>query len=407
MKLALAIGTLIILVASVAGGCASSTPGFDSALGTIVKPYRFSIAGWELKVFMSQIKQIFSPRETADNNEVNIVLNYFSQAEQSRMLSSEIEAVSNGARHGDITALEAQAAAINSHSQAMQGTIAKIIAGQIKETLAEQGIYNPIDSIGLKITFPPVNFELGKPPRVLIISPRDRIENMKEINLVQELEPGQVEDIEVRVDALGVSSLVEEPGGFGGTYPTFVVNKAGLRYTINTAAHEWLHQYLAFKPLGFRYVLDLMGISKSYDIVTMNETVAGILGREIGDLVLKKYYPSTVPARRPEPQQGFDFNREMREIRREVDRLLAGGKIEAAEKFMEQKREYLASNGYYIRKLNQAYFAFHGSYADSPTSISPIGVELRKLRSQSASLKEFLSTVSAMTSRQDLVNAVR
>jgi len=69
---------------------------------------------------------------------------------------------------------------------------------------------------------------------------------------------------------------------------------------------------------------------------------------------------------------------------------------------MEEKRQYLASMGYYIRKLNQAYFAFHGTYGDSPASISPIGAELKQLREQSASLKAFLDTAAAMTSRQDL-----
>jgi len=74
---------------------------------------------------------------------------------------------------------------------------------------------------------------------------------------------------------------------------------------------------------------------------------------------------------------------------------------------MEQKRQYLASKGYYIRKLNQAYFAFHGTYADSPTSISPIGPELKELRSRSASLKDFLNTVSGMTNRQELIDSIK
>ena len=97
----------------------------------------------------------------------------------------------------------------------------------------------------------------------------------------------------------------------------------------------------------------------------------------------------------------------MREIRRAVDEYLAQGEIEQAEEFVEQKRQYLDSMGYYIRKLNQAYFAFHGTYADKPTSISPIGVEPRTLREQSASLKDFLNTVAAMTSRQELSDSIK
>ena len=73
---------------------------------------------------------------------------------------------------------------------------------------------------------------------------------------------------------------------------------------------------------------------------------------------------------------------------------------------MEQKRQFLVSKGYYIRKLNQAYFAFYGTYADSLTSISPIGVELKALREKSASLKEFLETAAAMNSRQDLTQSL-
>jgi len=78
-----------------------------------------------------------------------------------------------------------------------------------------------------------------------------------------------------------------------------------------------------------------------------------------------------------------------------------------AEEFMEEKRQFLASKDYYIRKLNQAYFAFHGTYADRPTSISPIGQELKQLRNQSTSLKDFLDTVTVMTSRQDLINRLK
>ncbi|GAH64881.1 unnamed protein product, partial [marine sediment metagenome] len=45
--------------------------------------------------------------------------------------------------------------------------------------------------------------------------------------------------------------------------------------------------------------------------------------------------------------------------------------------------------------------------ADRPAFISPIGVELKKLRSQSASVKDFLDTVAAMTSRQNLRDSIK
>ena len=232
---------------------------------------------------------------------------------------------------------------------------------------------------------------------------------MREIVLSQSIGLEEMESIEAEVDELGVSSLVVELGGFGGTYPTFVTNRASLRFTIDTAVEEWLHQYLAFKPLGFRYLLDLTGVSRNYEIAVMNETVTSMVGKEIGDIIYETYYSQheNSDSQSQAAASGFDFNREMREIRRAVDQYLARGEIESAEEFMEEKRQYLAAKGYYLRKLNQAYFAFHGVYADKPTSISPIGLELKKLRGQSASLKDFLETAAAITSRQDLTTSIK
>jgi hypothetical protein len=281
------------------------------------------------------------------------------------------------------------------------------MAGQIKEALAQQEILNPFEKyIRLKVSFPPVNFKLEKPPYLLVISLRDRIESIRGVTLQPSITLEEIEKIEAKVDKLGVSSLVVELGGFG-TYPSFVTDEASLRFTLDTVIEEWVHKYLFLKPLGFRYLLDLTGVSRNYDIATMNETVASMVSKEIGSIVYEKYYPKDKNGVLQEPPPDSKFNQEMREIRRTVDEYLARGEIEQAEKFMEEKRQNLAAEGYHIRKLNQAYFAFHGTYADSPTSISPIGVELEQLRNQSASLKDFLDTVAAMTSRQDLKESIK
>ncbi len=69
---------------------------------------------------------------------------------------------------------------------------------------------------------------------------------------------------------------------------------------------------------------------------------------------------------------------------------------------MEERRKFLAENGYYIRKINQAYFAFHGLYADTPASASPIGSKMTELLQRSPSLGEFLRAVSGITSEEGL-----
>jgi len=97
--------------------------------------------------------------------------------------------------------------------------------------------------------------------------------------------------------------------------------------------------------------------------------------------------------------------------RLEVDRLLAEGKVEEAESYMELRRRFFWENGYHIRKLNQAFFAFHGAYADQPggaagASEDPVGDAVRILRANSASLAEFLNRISWMWTFEQLQRAV-
>lgn len=384
------------------------TRGFDASLSSIVKSYRFSIMKWESRAIPRQAKQRIFGSHKKNENEVSVVTEYFSNIDQIKTLESEIKAINAGNKPGDLTSLEAELNTLQKQKRALQDTVERILENQIKRTLAQQGIFNPVNRY-IKVNFPPLSFSLEKPPHLLVISSRDRIESIRRITLQPNLSLKEIEDIEAEVDKLGVSSLVVELGGLGATYPTFVTDEASLRFIIDTATEEWLHQYLVFKPLGFLYLFDSIGVSRNYEVVVMNETLASMVSKEIGDILVENYYPqyenSNYQTQVSEAE--FDFNREMRNIRRAVDNYLARGEIEQAEEFMEQKRQYLASTGYYIRKLNQAYFAFYGTYADSLISISPVGLELKELRSQSTSLKEFLDRVAAMTSRQDLIESIK
>jgi hypothetical protein len=69
---------------------------------------------------------------------------------------------------------------------------------------------------------------------------------------------------------------------------------------------------------------------------------------------------------------------------------------------MDQQRDYLQTQGYYIRKLNQAYFAFNGSYAEGPTSVNPIGAEITGIRAASPSIVQFLNEISQVTTTNGL-----
>ena len=89
----------------------------------------------------------------------------------------------------------------------------------------------------------------------------------------------------------------------------------------------------------------------------------------------------------------------MHTTRLEVDRLLAAGEIDEAESYMETRRGFFWENGYQIRKLNQAYFAFHGSYAAEPGGATgeegaDLGDQLRTLKDQAPSYKSFMRQVA-------------
>jgi hypothetical protein len=266
---------------------------------------------------------------------------------------------------------------------------------QILSVLHEQGIS----------VFPPLEFSMETPPHLLVVSPRDRILYYDRAVLLQDMSIEQRESLESSIDALGLSSLVDDLGGFGGTYPSLVSDEGSMRFLLNTIAEEWLHQYLVFKPLGFRYLLDCIGIKQEPDIVTINETAVGIVSREIGGEVYSRYYNNSVTNNKS--GNSFDFDAEMRETRKQVDELLKSGKIDEAEAYMEARRQYFIQNGYYIRKLNQAYFAFHGIYGESPAAVSPIYGELEDLRARSGNAKNFLDTVSSFKSYNDLKNSLK
>jgi hypothetical protein len=134
----------------------------------------------------------------------------------------------------------------------------------------------------------------------------------------------------------------------------------------------------------------------------MNETLAGIIARETGSKIYRQHYEA---AEKRQPRKGnddFNFNAEMRKTRIEVDRLLALGHILEAERYMEGRRQVFVENGYAIRKINQAYFAFHGIYGQDPGAVSPIYQDMQKMRSGYVTLAEFVRDVSAMTRYEQL-----
>lgn len=289
-----------------------------------------------------------------------------------------------------------------------------ILQDQVTQVLVEQGL-----TVGGQ-PIPNVWYHATPLPMALIISPRDHIEQTANISINTDLTVDEQVKLEENVSkGLNVSSLVVQIGGVG-VYPTMVARTTNLNWLLSTIAHEWIHNYLTQRPLGMLY-------GETPELRTMNETTASIAGDEIGAMVIEKFYPELKPAAsfptlqlvmlpfdRPDPgaleRPPFDFRAQMHETRVNADALLAAGKIDEAEAYMEARRQLFLQNGYLLRKINQAYFAFNGAYADVPGGAAgedPVGPAVRALREQSASLKDFINTIAWMWSFEQLQETVK
>jgi hypothetical protein len=374
----------------------------------------FWLAAWEVQAIAQKASdQVTRPGAglTAQAQH-DLVIAYFGTIGRIEELTGEIERVFSDPGEIDPASLAAPLQAELNDLRATQAERRPAVEGIIEEQVAAV-----LEEAGLTTgghVWPPVRFAFTESPDYLIISPRDRIRVAEGVYLDPGISTADMERIEGQVASeLDVSALVDGTGGFS-SYPTMVVAYPVLDWVIDTVAHEWTHTYLYFRPLGWHY-------GDSGGMRTINETVASIVGDEISRRVLEHYYPERVPpagwpqplsmrsdwlGKEAEPTQ-FEYGPFMRKTRLEADRLLAEGKIEEAEAFMEAQRRILVEKGYTIRKLNQAYFAFHGSYAVGSAATDPIGGKLRLLRKQASNLAGFLRTVARFAAPADLDAALR
>ncbi|MDA1329902.1 MAG: hypothetical protein O3B43_02400 [Chloroflexi bacterium] len=284
----------------------------------------------------------------------------------------------------------------------------------LAENILQRQIAAVANDLGLAFggqPIPPVLFHSTPLPWALIVSRRDAIQQDANISLETDLVLEDHITLENEVaSALNVSTLVVPVGGVG-TYPSMVAQSSNLNWLAEVVAHEWIHNYLTLHPLGLLY-------NRDQELRTLNETTANLAGKEMGAAVIERFYPQLVPAPPAPPPEAlesgplpqndppaFDFRAEMHATRVRVDELLVNGRINQAEAFMEARRVVFWDHGYPIRKLNQAYFAFYGSYADSPTGPAgedPVGAAVRELRARSQSLADFVQRMAFITGLDQL-----
>ena len=283
----------------------------------------------------------------------------------------------------------------------LESAVEAALAGRIDAALQARGLRGVLPVPGS--VFPPVNLELTRPPRVLVRSPRSVIQRTDTTLLRPDLTLADAIEIERADEAARAdrSALVVASGGVA-AYPAIVSDGEPYADTVATAAHEWTHHHLQFTPLGLSYF-------RSRDATTINETVADIVGNEIGaDVIARWGDPTRSPAAasappNAPPRRGPDVSAVLRDLRREVDAMLAAGQVTEAEARMEAVRQQLWDGGHRIRRLNQAYFAWYGAYAARPDAVDPLGMQLREIRDRTGSLAAFLRAIENTTSRADVV----
>jgi len=410
--------SLLILTVVITGDLPRLTDQTDQAR-SYTRAIEFDYPTWVWNAIWGKIEQgsIAAPNIFERESNRQIVFEYLRTTDELSKTEIRIEQIFADPNITDKTSTSAYLRSQRDKLIARQSELApfaeSILQNQVSNVLAE------LDLTTGGQTLPPVLYHNSPTPLALIISPRDHIEQTTNISVLPSLTLDQQIKLENDVaKSLNVSTLIVPIGGIG-VYPTMVMETTDLGWMLSTIAHEWTHNYLNIRPLGINY-------STTPELRTMNETTASISGDEVGHRVLEEHYPellaSTPTSSRLQfnlsfpsadgvtETPPFDFRAEMHTTRVKADELLAQGKIEEAESYMEGRRLIFWQNGYLLRKLNQAYFAFHGAYADVPGGAAgedPVGPAVRTLRAQSNSLADFINTIGWMTSFEQLQKAIQ
>ena len=362
---------------------------FDTPASAASLDHGYGLVAWELENFADKwthrIWTVFPWTPTSESDRREALDRYVVLVDEIRAAKAGLNLVTTVATPD----LNTVAAAQNEIDRLIgeRDVIRPAVEEFLEQIISEIVRSDEIDLVS-SFVWPPVDFRIGDPPKLLVTSSRNEISRIEDVLIDPDISIEDMSLIENElVDTHDISAVILQTGGLA-SYPT-VIPTTHLKKLVDIAAHEWLHAHLAFYPLGQAYF-------SGGDIRSMNETLADIFGREVGlrvysevtaDQFVAPVRPETASKELRDDEavgdpETFSFNRFMGETRSETDNLLAQGLIKEAEAYMESRRVELLDHGYQIRKINQAYFAFHGTYAESPSSTSPIARYLWDLRAQ-------------------------
>ena len=341
---------------------------------------RFSVLRWERRQLPTKLVYALGrPWRPQPPDSATAINRYMAAARRVR----ELRAVSAGNEDEAAARALVDAESATAERKADAESAIEREVGRAARDLGLKRRMTPV--LGPYTLWPPVLVALDETPFVVARSPRSAIRLHDSWLLRPGLSDADIAREKDKARAGGWSVIVEELGGFA-AYPAVVRAGGGGARAVEIAAHEWVHHYLSFYPLGAAY-------GDSPAMAAINEAVADIAGREIAvralaGLGLEPEPPAATPT--------VDVRRILRETRVRAESLLSAGDIAGAELLMQQAQCDLAAGSFPIADLNQAYFAFHGQYVDAPGGGSPITARLVRLRRTMPTVSDFLQAVRGL-----------
>ena len=227
-----------------------------------VAPYRYSIVEWELshlpdkwiRKFEDSLVGIVDGNRGGREEALHQAQDFFQLATELQSVERKLrfpEAAGNSSApvpspgHAEAAALTERRNAVWLQKARLQGTVEETVESYVTDAIAREGLGTWAG------VMPPVDVVLTSSPHLLVISPRERIDRYAEFLLEPGLFGDGKEALEAQVEGLdaGVSAYVANTGGVA-LYPAVVADGYGLRNAIEITAHEWLHAWLFFRPLG-------------------------------------------------------------------------------------------------------------------------------------------------------------
>ena len=225
-------------------------------LKEIVGLREFDFLVWESNAFLDKGESLLvgGHRFLDEDSRKSLVLDYLSLVAEAQGIESQINAIYRDPAVLDPNLASQQEQAnlleIRKDLEGKQLIAEAIIQEQVGAILAEEGF----DLVGE--TWPPVMMRVSPLPSILIVSPRERIEKLYQVPLVNGLTTPDKEEMETAVFGdLNRSALVVPIGGLG-TYPAMIMETRDINRLAEVVSHEWVHHWLTLQPLGLNYMVD-------------------------------------------------------------------------------------------------------------------------------------------------------